>query len=84
VRRTVDAKLSYDACNLPKRLYSVNQSGEHMVQVRTGGETTLQIVNKRLPAKTLRRNDQDSANAPKGLDFKVSTFNFSGPEGAAR
>jgi len=48
--------------------------------VQTSGEYTLQIVNKRLPGKTLWRNDQGSANDCEGLDFRVSTFTFSGLE----
>jgi len=54
VRPAVDAKLSCGTCNL------VNQSAAHATPDQTSGETTLQIVNKRLPAKTLWRNDQSA------------------------
>jgi len=77
VRPAVDAKLSCDACNL------VNQSGGHSARVRTGGESTLQIVNKRLPGKSLRRNDQGSVNHCEGLDFRYPRSNFQGRKGAA-
>ncbi|MNT23086.1 hypothetical protein D3C72_1584960 [compost metagenome] len=78
MRLAVDAKLSHDACNL------VNQSAGHLVHVRTSGETTLQIVNKRLPGKTLWRNDQGSENPRKGLNFRYPRSLFQGRKGAAR
>jgi hypothetical protein len=62
MRRAFDAKLSCHACNL------VNQSARRLAGVQTNGEITLQIVNKRLPGKTLRRNHQASENLCKGLD----------------
>ncbi|MNG05603.1 hypothetical protein D3C84_888040 [compost metagenome] len=74
MRPAVDAKLSCDTCNL------VNQSGRHPARVQTSGETTLQMVIKRLPGKTLWRNDQGSENHCEGLDFRVTTYTFSGLE----
>jgi hypothetical protein len=42
-----------------------------------------QKINKRLPDKTLRRNDQISAIARKGLDSEYSRSFFSGRQGTA-
>jgi len=77
LRPVVNAKLSCHACNL------VNQSAGHAACVQTSGESTLQIVNKRLPRKTLRRNDQASANRCEGLNSKCSCCFFEGRKGAA-
>jgi hypothetical protein len=44
----------------------------------------LQIVNKRLPGKTLRRNDQGSVNHREGLDFRYPRSFRHGRKGAAR